>query len=259
MPKSLEDALKVLEGQEADAKELVAAVKDAIAAEKEKGVAATKKANSEAKGLRDRLKAQEPFVDGFKTLGFDSEDEDASLEDFIEGQQKLVLPGDLTDEDKVMKSKPYLQLQQDMKKLTKNFEKSEKAKIDAEKRAEELKTRQTHSAMQEQLLGALKDEEGNFKVFGEDLLVKSLIRDGRVKMSSLDEKTVVFIKGKGDDAEEIELKEGMETLLTERKDLLRNQQSPGGGSGGGGGGDRTPKSDAERLKEMRTKSHAVRI
>ena len=78
-------------------------------------------------------------------------------------------------------------------------------------------------------MGGLRDEKGQPKVYGADLLANELVTQGRVKLLD-DERTVVFVDGDN----ETPFGDGMKAVLEQRKDLVRNPQRGGAGSSGGG-------------------------
>lgn len=249
---TLEDVKKSLEGMD-NGSDLIAVIESSIAAEKKLGIEAKKNANKEAKGLRDRLKEMESFKSSFEKLGFDPEK--SELDDFLSDiEDKMNGSGnqsseDPTEDDK-SKNKPsaeIIQIRRENKLLQRNMEKLQTQYAEAQKKEESYKVNQQRSLMKETLTSKLKDEKGNFKIHAADLFVKDLINDGKVSLLE-DQKTVVFMNGD----EEIDLDEGIENILKERSDLLKNNQHSGsGGAAEGGSTSDENMSDAERLKKLR--------
>jgi hypothetical protein len=246
------------------ADDLVSDIKALIAAETETGKKASKKKNKEAEALRTALKKAEPLAK-FVTekLGFDPEEDD--LDDLAESVEKAMkgLSSDDDDDDddtggkkkkgkgKGKPSPEFLELQKTVKTLQKNFNTEKTAREAAEKTATELQDKNRRRIIGDRLMKGLKDDKGQPRLFGADLVVRGLIEDKKVGLKD-DGETVVFIKGSGDDAEEIDFDEGIKNVIAERKDLQVNAQQPGGGTTGGGV-DVPPdkQSDADRLKKLR--------
>lgn len=177
---------------------LLEGVLELINAEKQIGISEKNKSNSEAQKLRKFKKALE-------AVGYtDADDLDEFTSNLVDLKTKKTTEnegGSLT-----MKS-----LQEQIKGLTKSLETERQRVINAEK---EAKTK-TLSA---KLTQSLSD-----KVYGADLLVKSLINDGQV---DLDGEQIVF-KNNG---ESIPYEQGLNTLLETRKDIVKGTQKGGTGS-----------------------------
>lgn len=237
---------KKLEGAE----ELLADIDALLDVEKQTGIKSKNKVDAEAKKLRDSLKSVAVFKSIVEELGY--KDGETDVEEF-----KTDLLAKVKGPTKDGKGVDDSEVQKQLKLLTKRLDLAEKGKQDAEQKSNELLERTRRRTTQDALLKALTTDKGQPKMFGQDLLVKDLISSGRVKLTD-DESKVVFVKG--DD--EVDMDTGLKDLMTERKDLLINYQTGGAGTGSGGGsppankGERT---DAERVKALRSGQQASRF
>ena len=175
--------------------EVMEAVVTLINAEKDKGIETHRKVNNEAKNLRR-------FKQSMEAVGYDAE---SDLDEFTAGLISKVNkkpseePGKLTLDSLNSKIKG---LENDLA-----TEKEEKY---------QFQTIAKNKTISGKLQGSLSD-----KVYGSDLLVKSLITDGKVDL--IDDK-VVFISDEGP----VEYQAGLANLLETRKDIVKNNQIPGG-------------------------------
>lgn len=266
MPKSLEDLKTFLEGQGDDGKELYSVVVSAIDAEAEKGKKSKNKANSEAKGLRDQLKNMERFKTAFTSLGFDPDDEEADIDGFISNLKKPSTPpkkkkGEGSGEDDppdfnsmdISGHPQFAELNKNFKKQSKEMQDLAKNFKEAQDKALALETANRHNKIKGVLSKKLSTEDGKPMVYGSDLLINSLINDNKVNLRD-DGETVVFVRGKGEDAEEIPLDDGITELLSSRKDLVVNHQSGGSGGSGGPGIPPANQTDSDRLARLRSQA-----
>lgn len=253
----MKDVLK-LDSDKVD--EVMGDVDGLVTVEVEVGKKAKRTVNKEAEKLRTTIKGLEPFKALVTDkLGYDADEDD--LEDFAEALTGRLVPADDDDDDaggkkKKKKGTPPA-LDSEMAKRVKALEKSAKADREgrevAEKTTLELQTKQRRSVMTVKLTKALTGDDGKPKLYGHDLVVRSLIDDKKVGLKD-DGETVVFIKGQGDDAEEVSFDDGIKEVMNSRKDLQVNSQNAGAGSKGGeggGGGDPAQQTDSERVKKLR--------
>jgi hypothetical protein len=247
MPKSLEDVKTALEALDGG-KELFEVVTNEVTGLKTQVTDLTKKVDSEKqRGIRESKQRNEeierlkPFkkaiVDG---LGYDPDD--TELDSFVDELKGTLSSKTLTDDDKVKNSPAYKEMLTVQKKMQKQLDASEQARKDAEEKREALRQKTIRTHVKSTLVSALSE-----KVYGADLLAESLISSGRV-VTEDDEKTVVFKNGE----DSVSFEEGIEKLLEERKDIVRNTQGGGGGSGGSGG-TKDEKDPSKMTPEERTK------
>jgi len=189
----LEELLKMLSKVQGD-QELSKHVVELIEAEKQRGIDAKSKANKEAINLRKFKKSME-------ALGYDG-------------------AGDLDEFTATMinNSSQRNKSSNDDDKLTL------KALRDEIKREKELRI-STENKVREKTISAKLTQALNDKVYGADLLVKSLISDGKVTLT--DEE--VFFK---ENEELIPFNDGINKLLETRKDIVKSTQRTGTGSTG---------------------------
>ena len=183
--------------------DIVDYVVSAVEAEKQRGITEKRRANKEAEGLRAYKKA-------FEGLGFDASSAESTLESFVEELQTTRTKA----EQNGGKSEEVLK---QLKKLQKDFDKT-KEELAAEKKAStELKTKADRKTIKAKLSDALRD-----RVYGHDLLADSLISNGKVALEA-ETDSVVFIDG--DDT--VEFDKGIQALLEQRTDILKNTQKSG--------------------------------
>jgi len=238
---SLEDAIKVLEGQE-NGSDLVGVVNSAIEAERNKGLEARTKANNEAKNLRDRLKATEPLSKALGVLGFDPEADDADPLEFADTIQATIdkaKKGELPDGYDITKHPDYRKLQRDAQKAAEQLN-----EVTTER--DGLLTERNRGKIRNALNKALRDENGNEVLYATGAVIDNLILTNRVGLSECGE--VVFASN---DGEEIDFDTGLRAVLDENKSALRNPQRPGGGSGGGHDVDPSKQTPADRIEHLR--------
>lgn len=205
MAKTIDDVRAALAGIDGG-DELVEAVVTAIEGEKQRGI-------SESRKLRKDVETYSKYKKLADTLGWDGAED---IDTFAESLS-VKLENSAKGNSEVQK------LQKMIEKMRTDFE-------TVQRTAQEEKSRRHGIIAREQALSKLRDSAGNYIVHAQDLLVDSLLRDGRIKLSD-DEKTAYFVT---DDQEE-DLKIGLEKYLENRKDLLKNNQRPGTGSKNTGG------------------------
>ena len=187
---------------EADGKsELAETVVQLIEAEKQRGIKEVNKRNSENQNLRK-------FKQAIDALGYDGE---SDLDGFTSSLVDLRSQAN----DKGSNSLTLKSLNGQIAKLTTALNNEQQLRRRAENSSK-------HEKINAELTSRLSD-----KVYGADLLVKSLISENKVDL--IDNK-IVFKDG--DIA--LSMDDGIKTLLDERKDIVRNSQPSGGGSHGGG-------------------------
>lgn len=237
---SLEDAIKVLEGQD-NGSELAEAVHTAIADERAKGQEARTKANNEAKNLRDRLKATEPLSKALSTLGFDPDGEVSDPLEFADTLQATLdqaRKGELPDGYDITKHPDYRKLQRDSQKALDTLK-----EVTTER--DGLLTERNRGTIRTALNKALRDDKGNEILYATDKVINELILTNRVGLS--EDGAVVFTGKDG----EIDFDTGLKAVLDENKSLARNPQRPGGGSGGGNDVDPSKQTPTERMEHLR--------
>lgn len=206
--------------------------------EKQRGMDEISKKNREAESLRK-------FKQGFESIGFDAED-NAELDDFVADIQEKLKGGSGDGNNDITKHPQFRELQKQMKGVQRAFE-SQKTELETERKEKaDTKRKMQVSTMRSGLLEALGE-----KVYGPDLLVDNLITSGKVKLDD-DDKTILFVNGE----DTVDFKDGIEKLLEDRKDIVKNTQQSGDGSGGAGGDNTGGKeeTDAERVKRLRKRS-----
>lgn len=239
MAKVLADLIKIVEGISSAADVTVAqdAANALLADLKEYDESYNnelKKKNSEARGLRDRVKGAESLqttLDGLKTnhskilktLGLDDDVED--LETALASVAEKILLGENAGKGKTELDKQLSDLQKQLTTLTKDLAKvqTEKAGVDT-LLANEKGKRQTATKTQ-----ALMDALTEHKAIKPKELMKILTHSVQMK----DDDSLVYIDDKG---EEIEVSKGVQAWLTANPEFVTNTQNPGSGSGGAGGG-----------------------
>jgi hypothetical protein len=214
---TIEEILKSLEGYEK---------KDEVKGLIEKlientGKESSKKANGEAKNLRERLK---------KLLGaLDLDETDDDLDEKIEELKTLKKPetkDKLSDYEKLSKEVGVM-------KREREAEKADKAKL----------TEKVHSGLKKSsLIKALTEKNA----IDPELIAEVL--SGKLKVKEDD--SVVFLDGEN----EVDVAKGVEGFLETKKHLIKNSQSPGAGSSSGGqDGTQTP--SVEQLKAMNVEDY----
>lgn len=193
----LQELKTQLEG--ANKADLYESIVNAIEGEKQRGISEVNKRNAENAKLRK-------FKQSMEALGYDGE---ADLDEFT---SSLV---DLRSQvnDKGNNSLTLKSLNSQIAKLTKDLETEKSLRLTAENKSKVEK-------INSQLLSTLQN-----KVYGADLLVKSLVAENKVDL--LDNQ-VVFKDGDS----VVNMDEGIKNLLETRKDIVRNTQSPGSNSHG---------------------------
>jgi hypothetical protein len=236
----LKEAVSSIEG----GADLATDIEALVDAERKKGQDIKRKVDSEARSLREKVTQYAPIVESVKTrLGYEDGTDIAEWLDKIEPLIKAK-PGDSSEDSEVKR---------ELRKLQRELEAERTARTQSEQRAQEITEKQRKSTLRERLLDAMKTADGKPMFHGQDLLVGSLISDGRVRLSE-DEKAVRFVDGE----DELELTEGIQTLASQRKDLLISYQAGGAGTKGAGPEDRgsRPATDQERLERLRSRSRA---
>jgi hypothetical protein len=195
------------------------------------------KAKGEAQEYRNKLKKDAAIIAKVAAkLDFDPTDDSLDIDEVLESAGKgRQATGELAE------------LAKQLKAVQKSLGDSETRRLAAEKQSADQAVKIQRKTLAEKLSKGLTDEAGKPRVVGADLLVRSLIDDGRVKLSE-DGNTVVFVNGDG----EVAFDAGIKAVLDERKDLLITTQQPGAASRSAGGVVRTgPATEAERLAALR--------
>lgn len=252
MFKSLEELVKALEAHE-PVKAIVPDVntffteqqktwEQKVETEKQKGISAKNKVNQEAENLRKYKIALE------ENFGFNPEEDD--LETFTKDLSdtiKSIKSGKTGDEVKL--SPEFKEMQKQLNKLTKEFQKTT-GELETERKEKlELKTKTVQNTIRAKLLEAFKDEKGESKIYAPDIVTENLITSGKVKMDE-ESNAIVFVNG----SDTVDFEDGIKGFLETRKDLIRNKQVGGSGSGGnnsqGGTGNETLEQRKTRLQKL---------
>lgn len=199
------------------------------------------KKNSEAKNLRERMKAAESALEASKDIlkkvtakvGLDlsaEEDVDEALAALSKKQQEAGPAGG--------ESKELTDLRLDMQRMKRDFEKMQKAKELSDQAASAEREKRIATEKARRLTDALTAE----KAISPSKLVKLL--EGSVKV--LDDDTLIYV---AEDGSEVELKEGVASFLKANPEFVANSQIPGSGGGGkaAGGGRLYSKAELEAM------------
>ena len=231
------DILEGLEQEKADAiKEHFTTL---IEAERNKGIETKKKVNSEAEGLRTRLRSLEGSI---LDAGF-------SIPEIEKDGQKVydfqALSESLKQTSEKSKKAPESDLEiTNLRNQLKENETKLNQMSEFEKKWMETTEKVKRKTLENELSKAFDDESGNPSIFGKSEVIKNLIYEGRV---DLDENEEVVWK---DGENKLDLKTGKQKFLEERKDLIK--VTPKSGSGGSGsGGQKTEGLQALRDKNKR--------
>lgn len=165
--------------------DLYEGVLELVESERTKGIEASRKKNSENQALRK-------YKTGLEQLGYT----DGDVDEFV---NSLANKRSGSNNDLTLKS---------LKNEIDNLKKERDNAVNAAK----------SGTIKTELSKALGD-----KVYGADLLIQSLISDGKVDLAS---DKVVFKNG--DDIQSLE--DGVRHILETRKDLVKNTQAPGAGT-----------------------------
>jgi hypothetical protein len=201
MAKTLQDILTAVGAEDAGT------IQQAIQAEKDRGIEASRKKGEEVNKHLTELNRLRDFLS--KTLEFNL-DED------------LVAQYEEAQKDAGQNGQKATELEKQVKTLTKQVEtlttqKAESDKVAGE-RAERLKTTKLTELLRKQL---------GTKLHAPDYVIKGLIRDGNVKLLD-DEETAVFIVS----GNEVPLEKGAQDFLKANPGIVKNEQVPGSNSDG---------------------------
>ena len=207
------------------------------------------KKNSEAQGLRTRLKQAETLTASLealkgthgkvlKSLGFedDVEDLDAALEAVVE----KIKTGESAGKSKGELENQMVELRKQLTSLTKQ---AEKANTDNKTLTEQLsqeRTKRQGSLKQTELLNLLTAN----KAVKPDKLAKMLMHS--VEIDAENEDALLFINDTG---EKVPLKDGLAKFLTDNPEFVENTQKGGSGSRGGNGGGGKLRATSAQLKD----------
>lgn len=216
---TIDEILNGLEGLKEDKKTEVKGLLEKLV--EVTGKDASRKANSEAKNVRDRLK---------KVLGALELDEDDDLDTKIEELKTLKKP------ETKEKLSEYEKLFKEVTKLKKDFAE----KVESEKKAVE----KTQAIMKRsKLIDGLSKKD----VHDPEMVADVLVGKMRVK----EDDTVVFLDGET----EVEVDAGISSFLKGKDYLVKNVQSPGAGTFAGGQAG-TQKPSMEQLASMPIEEYA---
>lgn len=194
------------------------------------------KKNSEAQGLRNRLKTAEALsgtLENLKSkhgkilskLGFEDDVED--LDEALEAIVEKIKTGETAGKSKTDLENQMTDLRKQINSLTKQAEKATTdSKTYQEQFVQERAKRHT-SLKQTELLNALTAN----KAVKPDKLAKMLQHN--VEVDAENEDNLLFLDDAG---EKVPLKEGIVKFLTDNPEFVENAQKGGSGSRGGGGG-----------------------
>jgi len=187
MARSLEEVKAALKDES-----LMEDIVNLIEAERNKGVELHRKQNSENQNLRK-------FKSALEALGY----EDGDIDEFTSKMVQLKTKATSSGDSLTLKS-----LNDQIKSLTKTIEEERGLRKNIEKSSQE-------KTIAAKLTHALSD-----KVYGADLLIKSLILDGKV---GLDGDEVIF----KDNETILPFTDGINKLLETRKDIVKTNQRSG--------------------------------
>ena len=196
MSKSLEEIKADLEGLKKP--ELMEDLLALINEEKERGIDSHRKANREAENLRKYKKS-------FEALGLSQDD---NLDEFV---SSLI--------DKSSRTESNSSSSLTLKSLNEQISRITKERDSERQKSQEYQAKAKSKTISAKLVGTLSD-----KVYGADLLVRSLISDGTVDLDDND--NVVF---KMND-ETLSYETGINKLLEQRKDIVKSNQTGGAGT-----------------------------
>lgn len=203
------------------------------------------KKNSEAQGLRTRLKTAEALSGALEDLkgkhgkvlsklGFEDDVED--LDDALEAIVEKIKSGETAGKSKTELEGQMAELRKQINSLTKQAEKaSTESKIYQDQLTQERAKR--HSSLkQTELLNVLTAN----KAVKPDKLAKMLMHN--VEVDAENEDNLLFINDAG---EKVPLKDGLVKFLTDNPEFVENAQKGGSGSKGGGGGAKLRATEAQ--------------
>jgi len=195
-----------------------------VEGEKSKGIIEVNRRNKEAESLRK-------YKIAFDNLGYDGTTE---LTDFVQGLKT-------TTETVALKDTTLADLQNQVKKLSGDFSKTQAELLTERQAAGELKIKAKNEKLRGTMVETFRD-----KVYGHDYLINDLISSGRV---DLVEDKPVFIQ---EDKTTMSYEDGVKQLLDSRPDIVKNTQRPGGGAQPNGGVTSGPVTDDQaRLNRLR--------
>ena len=197
-------AVKDLEGFE----DLITFHLESVEAEKTRGISEKRRANDEAKGLRSYKKA-------FTVLGLE---QDADLDEFLDALQ------DKLEAAKDIDPKAASEMEQQFRKLKRDFEKSQTQLTESNEKATRIKRESDHRTLTSKITDSIRD-----KVYGPDLVADNLISNGKVALE--DDGTVSWIEGE----ERGSFDDGIKSYIDSRPDIVKNGQRGGAGSTPGSG------------------------
>lgn len=195
-----------------------------VESEKQRGITEVNKRNKEAEGLRK-------FKQAFEQLGYDMDTDLTEFTNNLKTTSETASQSEVTVQD----------LQTQIQKLSKDFQKAQSDLTTERQTAQDLKNRAKREKIRSSLLDALKD-----KVYGHDYLSNDLINSGKVDLTEDDK--VVF---KGDNDTVIMFEDGIKKLLESRPDIVKNTQHSGSGAQPVSGGGSGPSTDQERINRLR--------
>lgn len=203
------------------------------------------KKNSEAQGLRTRLKQAETLSGALEDLkgkhgkvlaklGFEDDVED--LDEALEAIVEKIKSGETAGKSKTELESQMTELRKQISTLTKQAEKaSTESKTFQEQLTQERAKRHT-SLKQTELLNVLTAN----KAVKPDKLAKMLIHN--VEVDAENEDNLLFINDTG---EKVPLKDGLVKFLTDNPEFVENAQKGGSGSKGGGGAGKLKATEAQ--------------
>jgi len=242
MAKKLADLVKALEAivTSADhqtAQNAAAALVDDIKEYDAEYNAELHKKNSEARGLRDRVKAADELqakLDGLKgahakvlkTLELEDDVED--LDAALAAIQEAIRTGKDSGKGKTELDAKITDLTKQVTTLTKELGNHQKLANENEQKFTTERTRRLTEAKSRALLDGLREQ----KIIKPEQFVNFLSNQVSIKEKEDGSEEMLFINSKG---EEIEFKKGLVDWAVENPHFVLNDQNPGSGSGGGAG------------------------
>ena len=195
MSKSLDEVLAAL-GEDADV------VKEALEAEKQRGIEESRKKGQDVKKFMTQVNK---YKDLLKTVELDPEAED------LQDQLAAKVTGSKSQTTEL--DRQLNDMRKQIKTLTQVAEDNARIAADKTERFERAK-----------LTEVLKSKVAD-KIYAADQVIKNWILEKAVKLAD-DGETVSFVK----DGEEIDLIKGLESFLKANPSIVKNIQTPGSGS-----------------------------
>lgn len=233
--KTLDDVKQALEGLD-NGIELYEAVSNAINGEKVTGINKVKEANRQIEGLKQ-------YKQSFLDLGFNPDDEQADLNNFITDLKTTKDSFGKTKEQLSGKETELQKLQNTVAELTSKWESAEKEKSELAKKA-------TNNKIKATLL-----KEMDSKIYSSTLHAEKMISSGLVSLAD-DGETILY----NTSDKSVSLSEGLPLYFEQNKTDLKAPQKAGSNSSGLPIDNRQGKeTEAEQLARLRKLYNPVKF